>query len=83
VVAPASRVERLASSAKEWRDSLLFIGLLLAYPTALSGVFALTDVQKHAPVWVVLVLVFGGWLVAYHLAVQTVAWWRRRQARQG
>ena len=77
-----SRADRVRSRAKRWLDLAGFSMLFWTYAAVLWGLLAKTDVGSNVPVWVGLVLWFGAWAIAYPLAVQTLAWWRRRQARQ-
>jgi len=78
-----SRVDRVRSRARTWLDFLVFYGLVWAYTGLLGGLVAVTGLGRDANGLVRFALMAGCFAAAYQLAVQTVGWWRRRQARQG
>jgi len=78
-----SRVDRVRSRARTWLDFLVFYALVWAYTGLLGGLVAVTGLGTDANGLVRFALMAVCLAAAYQLAVQTVAWWRRRQARQG
>lgn len=77
------RVDWLRSMAGGRFGYAIFLALFWAYASVLGAVLAVTGLGRDTHGLVPFVLIVGCWLLAYQGAVQTVAWWRRRQARQG